>query len=82
MKEMKHKNVVEMYDVYDVGWMTCIFMEICEGGDLLGVSCQGHELFWSRSYPLMKDALADLHRQIWDSPPPPFSPIFLIFMKF
>ena len=48
MKEMKHKNVVEMYDVYDVGWMTCIFMEICEGGDLLGVSCQGHELFWQR----------------------------------
>ena len=82
MKEMKHKNVVEMYDVYDVGWMTCIFMEISEGGDLLGVSCQGYELFWSKSYPLMKVAEADLHRQIWDSRQPPFSPIFLIFMKF
>ena len=61
MKEMKHKNVVEMYDVYDVGWMTCIFMEICEGGDLLGVSCQGQELFRSKSYPLMKVAVADLY---------------------
>ena len=37
MREMKHKNVIEMYDVYDVGWMTCIVMEMCEGGDLLGV---------------------------------------------
>ena len=37
MKEMKHKNVIEMYEYLDVGWMTCIFMEMCSGGDLLGV---------------------------------------------
>ena len=80
MKEMKHKNVVEMYDVYDVGWMTCIFMEICEGGDLLGVSCQGHELFWSKRYPLMKVAVADLHRQLSDPTPLLWAHLF-IFIK-
>ncbi len=50
MKEMKHKNVVEMFEVCDVGWMTCIFMELCSGGDLLGVRVSTKPVSFSEEF--------------------------------